>query len=167
MYLSDIENNDLLVNQLYSKERGVRVQYYGIQLDEMWTFVGNKHNKQWLWLALNPVNRQIIAFRVGGRGNVDAQLFYEKIPEIFKGNAGFFSDYWQSYVKIFENENHFGVGKDSGLTAYIERFNGTLRQRASRLVRKALSFSKSLDNHIGAIKYFICHYNLQTKALHL
>jgi len=167
LYLSDIENNDLLVNQLYSKERGVRVQYYGIQLDEMWTFVGNKHNKQWLWLALNPVNRQIIAFHVGGRGNVDAQLFYEKIPEIFKRNAGFFSDYWQSYVKTFENENHFGVGKHSGLTAYIERFNGTLRQRASRLVRKALSFSKSLDNHIGAIKYFICHYNLQMKALHL
>ena len=84
-----------------------------------------------------------------------------------KGMPVFFSDYWQSYVKTFENENHFGVGKDSGLTAYIERFNGILRQRASRLVRKALSFSKSLDNHIGAIKYFICHYNLQMKALHL
>ena len=166
-YLPDIENNDLLINQLYSKERGVRVQYYGIQLDEMWTFAGNKKNKQWLWLALNPANRQIIAFHVGGRGSIDAQLFYEKIPEIFKGNAGFFSGYWQSYVKTFGNENHFGVGKDSGLTAYIERFNGTLRQRASRLVRKALSFSKSLDNHIGAIKYFICHYNLQMKALHL
>jgi hypothetical protein len=26
-----------------------------------------------------------------------------------------------------------------------------------------LSFSKTLTNHIGAIKYFICHYNL-TKA---
>jgi hypothetical protein len=24
---------------------------------------------------------------------------------------------------------------------------------------KALSFSKKLTNHIGAIKYFICHYN--------
>lgn len=61
---------------------------------------------------------------------------------------------------------HFAVGKDSGLTAYIERFNGTLRQRVSRLVRKALSFSKSLENHIGAIKYFICNYNLKLKALH-
>lgn len=29
----DIENNDLLLNKLYSKERGVRVEYYGIQLD--------------------------------------------------------------------------------------------------------------------------------------
>ncbi len=36
--------------------------------------------------------------------------------------------------------------------------------RVSRLVRKALSFSKKLDNHTGAIKHFICHYNFQ-KAL--
>jgi IS1 family transposase len=158
--------NDLLVDELYSKERGLRVEYYGIQLDEMWTFVGNKDNKQWLWLALNPINRQIIAFHIGGRSAKDAQLFYEKIPALFKGKTGFFSDYWQAYLKAFENENHFGVGKDSGLTAYIERFNATLRQRASRLVRKALSFSKSLHNHIGAIKYFICNYNLDRKALH-
>jgi len=45
----------------------------------------------------------------------------------------------------------------------MERFNNTLRQRVSRLVRSAWSFSKTLANHIGAIKYFICHYNL-TKA---
>lgn len=165
-HLIDIESNDLLVNELYSIERGVRVEYYGIQLDEMWSFVGKRSNKQWLWLALNPINKQIIAFHVGSRSGEDAQLFHEKIPAVFKRSSGFFSDYWQAYVSTFANENHFGVGKDSGLTAYIERFNGTLRQRTSRLVRKALSFSKSLENHIGAIKYFICNYNLEKKALH-
>ena len=49
-------------------------------------------------------------------------------------------------------------------TNHIERFNNTLRQRVYRLVRSALSFSKTLANHIGAIKYFICHYNL-TRAV--
>ncbi len=34
---------------------------------------------------------------------------------------------------------------------YIERFNNNLRQRTGRLVRETLSFSKLLDNHIGAI----------------
>lgn len=158
---------DLLMDKLYSKEQGRRVEFFGIQLDEMWTFVGSKENKKWLWLALNPANRQIIAFHVGSRSAKDAQFFYEKIPTLFKGEVGFFSDYWQAYVSVFENEDHFGVGKDSGLTAYIERFNCTIRQRASRLVRKALSFSKSLEHHIGAIKYFICHYNLEIKALHV
>jgi insertion element IS1 protein InsB len=48
-------------------------------------------------------------------------------------------------------------------TNRIERFNNMLRQRVSRLVREALSTSKKLTNYIGAIKLFICHYNL-TKA---
>ena len=37
------------------------------------------------------------------------------------------------------------------LSFYVERFNCTLRQRVSRLVRKTLSFSKKLENHIGDI----------------
>jgi IS1 family transposase len=45
------------------------------------------------------------------------------------------------------------------MTNYIERFNNTMRQRISRLVRKTLSFSKKLCNHIGAIWYFIHEYN--------
>ena len=51
--------------------------------------------------------------------------------------------------------------KKARKTNHIERFNHTLRQRVSRLVRETLSFSKKLANHIGAIKYFICHYNLE------
>ena len=47
---------------------------------------------------------------------------------------------------------------------HVERFNNTLRQRVSRLAREALSFSKKLTHHIGAIKYFICHYNLTRAA---
>jgi IS1 family transposase len=51
------------------------------------------------------------------------------------------------------------VGKETDKTYKIERFNATLRQRVSRLVRKALSFSKTLENHIGAIGSFVHHYN--------
>ena len=160
--------NDLIMNEIYEKERGARVQVFGVQLDEMWSFVGQKSNKQWIWLALNPANRQIVAMHVGGRGTKDAEIFYGNIPKAFQENAGFFTDYWTAYRKAIGNPDiHFAVGKDSGLTAYIERFNCTLRQRASRLVRKGLSFSKLLENHIGAIKYFICDYNKEQIALHL
>jgi insertion element IS1 protein InsB len=49
-------------------------------------------------------------------------------------------------------------------TNSIERFNNTLRQRVSRLVRDTLAFSKKRASHIGAIRYFICHYNLTRVA---
>jgi IS1 family transposase len=52
------------------------------------------------------------------------------------------------------------ISKKARKTNHIERFYNTLRQRVSRLVRSALLFSKNLDNRIGAIQYFICHYNL-------
>ena len=60
---------------------------------------------------------------------------------------------------MLSSKRHKAVVKETGLTNHIERFNNTLRQRVSRLVRKTLSFSKKLENHIGAIIYFINHYN--------
>jgi insertion element IS1 protein InsB len=56
------------------------------------------------------------------------------------------------------------VGKESGKTNHVERFNNTLRQRVSRLVRKTLAFSKKLENHIGAIWYFVHDYNAKIRA---
>lgn len=47
---------------------------------------------------------------------------------------------------------------------FIERLNNTLRQRCSRLVRKALFFSKKLRNHIEAIGSFIHDYNARICA---
>ena len=60
---------------------------------------------------------------------------------------------------------HVPSDKGSGFASYIERFHCTLRQRASRLVRKALSFSKKLANHIAAIKLFVCDYNATLNAV--
>ena len=62
-----------------------------------------------------------------------------------------YTDFWAAYGAVFPSQRHKAVVKETGKTSYIERFNNTLRQRVSRLVRKTLSFSKSLENHIGAI----------------
>ncbi|MDM8569812.1 IS1 family transposase, partial [Thiotrichales bacterium HSG1] len=67
------------------------------------------------------------------------------------------TDFWKAYDVIFPSKRHKSVGKETGLTNRIERFNCTMRQRISRLVRKTLS--KKLSNHVGAVWYFIHHYN--------
>ena len=59
---------------------------------------------------------------------------------------------------------HQAITKKARKTNHIERFNNTVRQCVSRVVRDTLAFSKKLANHIGAIKYFICHYNLTRTA---
>ncbi len=55
-------------------------------------------------------------------------------------------------------QRHQALGKENGKTSF-ERFNNTLKQGVGRLVRKTLSFSKILNNHIGVIWHFIHHYN--------
>jgi IS1 transposase len=64
-----------------------------------------------------------------------------------------------SYAEIFPATRHRAVGKETGRTNQIERFNNTMRQRISRLVRKTLSFSKKLANHVGAMWLFVHHDN--------
>lgn len=82
----------------------------------------------------------------------------------------------EAYEQVIPSKRHRAVGKadatplvfnelgnahqeETGETNYIERFNCTMRQRVSRLVRNTLSFSKKIENHLGAIWYFIHHYN--------
>jgi len=68
--------------------------------------------------------------------------------------------YYAPYTRIIPSSRHRAISKLARKTNHVERFNCTLRQRVSRLVRATLSFSKKLSNHIGAIRYFICGYNL-------
>jgi hypothetical protein len=42
---------------------------------------------------------------------------------------------------------HTAVGKETGETAHVERWNNTLRQRLACFVRMTLSFSKSVLMH--------------------
>jgi len=134
----------------------------------MWSFVQNKVNTYWIWLIIDRESRQVIAYHVGGRTAKDAKQLWDNIPKQIQSRIGkIFTDYLQSYnTKDIPQDKHIAAGKDSGNTNHIERLNGTIRQRVSRLVRKSLSFSKKLSNHIGAIGYFLSNYNKELQQLH-
>ena len=44
-----------------------------IQCDEMWSFVKNKDNKQWIWLAIDVETREIVGVYIGSRDKKGAQ----------------------------------------------------------------------------------------------
>jgi len=141
---------------------------YKNETDEMWSFVGDKDNKKWIWIALDLSTRQIVAFFVGDRSKNSAKALWDRIPINYRKNATFYTDEYEAYNSVIPANQHVSGPKQDGITCHIERFNCTVRQRVSRLVRLALSFSKKLENHIGAIKYFICNYNLEkAAALHV
>ena len=151
--------------KLPSTYKNSKVQLVFAQADEMWSFVASKENKQWIWLALDIKTRQVIAFHVGGRTAQDAEKLWQQLPEGYREKAYFFTDHWQAYQSVLPKNRHRAVAKHTGLTNHIERFNCTMRQRVSRLVRSSLAFSKNIANHIGAIKFFLFHYNISKTAL--
>ena len=142
----------------------VLIQRLEVEADELLSFVKNKKNKQWIWLAMDVKTKQVIAFYVGDRSKRSARKLWKAVPDAYKQNATFYTDKYEAYPGIIPTAQHRAVSKLFRKTNHIERLNCTLRQRIYRLVRATLSFSKKLANHIGAIHYFICHYNLTLTA---
>ncbi len=130
-----------------------------LELDELWSFVYKKSNKRWVWLALCRRTRQIVAYVIGDRSESTCRQLWKRIPDSYR-TSHTYSDFWDAYQKVFPEETHQSVGKETGQTAHIERWNNTLRQRVSRFVRKTLSFSKSDQFHDWVLHLFIHHYNL-------
>jgi insertion element IS1 protein InsB len=83
---------------------------------------------------------------------------------VYRERATFYTDQYAAYSGVIPAAQHKALTKSARKTNHIERFNNTLRQRVSRLVRATLAFSKSVEDHSGAIRYFIGHYTLTRAA---
>jgi IS1 family transposase/transposase-like protein len=136
-----------------------------IECDEIWSFVFSKKNEVYIWLAIDRNSRKIVGCYIGDRTRKSARKLWASLPEIYQQSAFAYTDFWQAYKTVIPHKRHRAVGKETGLTNHIERLNNTLRQRVSRLVRASLSFSKKLNNHIGAVWYFIHGYNAELERL--
>ena len=115
--------------------------------------------KQWLWIALCRRTRQVVAFYLGDRSELSCRSLWNLVPQNYR-HSTIFSDFWAAYDKVIQTGKHTSVGKDTGQTNHVERWNNTLRQRIGRFVRKTLSFSKCEINHFWFTHWFIVAYKL-------
>ena len=113
-----------------------------LELDELWLFVLKKAGKHWIWIALCCQTRQVVAYFIGDRSQSRCQKFWERIPAAYR-QAYCYSDFWEAYFLVIPSEQHVAAGKETGVTAHVEQWNNTLRQRFGGSIRKSLSFSKS------------------------
>ena len=142
----------------------VILQRLEAELDELWSFVSKKAKRYRIWIAMDATTRQVIAFHVGDRSQTSAEHLWTNLPALYRERATFYTDHYIVYKGVIPPAQHRAISKLARMTNHVERFNCTLRQGGSRLVRSTLSFSKKLTNHIAAIRYFICDYNLTRGA---
>jgi insertion element IS1 protein InsB len=131
----------------------------------------------WIWVAFERETKRIVGLAFGDRSSETCQELWQSLPADYRKRALCYTDFWQAYQTVLPSKRHHAVGKETGETAHVERFNNTLRQRAgpirvpfcprqrcSNLVRKTLSFSKRVDRHVMRVRGFVDVYNAPLEA---
>lgn len=63
----------------------------------MWTFVGRKKRKVWLWLAVERHTRRIVAWVLGSRGAATLRRLWAALPKHYRTGTWYFTDEWEAY----------------------------------------------------------------------
>ena len=130
------------------QRRGLRSE-----LDEMWSYGGQKANQRWLWHASDHRTGKVLA-SVFGRRQEDVFLRLQALWEPC-GMTRFYTDGWGAYERHLDPAEHT-IGKAH--TQKIESKHINLRTRIKRLVRRTLCFSKTEQMHDLVIGLFINRY---------
>jgi insertion element IS1 protein InsB len=145
-----IKVNWNLLNRTCPDNREVLVLPIETELDEQWSFVQNKENRRWLWVALHHRTSEILAFTFGSRKDEVCKKL-KKLLEPFNISR-YFTDGLPAYQRLLPSDQH-EAGKRN--TQKIERKFLTLRTRIKRLARKTICFSKKEIMHDTVIGLFI------------
>ena len=128
-------------------------------LDEFWSYVGDKSNQRWTWYALDRNSGTILAHHTGKRTDAACATLMDKLT-IFPIRY-YYTDNWQSYSKLIPSAQH-RIGKEH--TWKIERMNLNFRTHLKRLHRKTICFSKNERIHDNVIGMYIDQYYYKTNG---
>jgi len=133
-----------------------QTHYDSLEVDEFWTYVGNKKNRKWLIYAYHRATGEIVAFVWGKRNLKTAKKLRNKLLSFGIGFDTVYTDNWESFNAAFSADNHI-IGKAN--TVGIEGNNCRLRHRIRRAFRKTCCFSKKLYNHLKAFNLAFFYIN--------
>jgi insertion element IS1 protein InsB len=107
------------------------------EMDEQWSYVGDKSNQRWLWHAVDHKTNTVLAY-VFGRRKDPVFKKLKKSLEPF-GIKRYYTDDRGAYERNLDPNKH-EIGKRN--TQKIERKNLNFRTWIKRLNRKTICFSK-------------------------
>lgn len=149
---SIVQVNPRIFELSASGELSVRLEEAGreAELDEQWSYVGNKSNQRWLWYAVDHATNTVLAYMFGKRKDE----VFKKLKALLEpfGIRRYYTDDWGAYERHLDADKH-EVGKRN--TQKIERKNLNFRTWIKRLVRKTICFSKQELMHDTVIGLLI------------
>jgi IS1 family transposase len=77
------------VGELVKHSQDIDLQCFECENDEACSFVSDKSNKQWIWMAMHRGSRMIVGLFIGERGKEGAQRLWDAVPEAIREKAVF------------------------------------------------------------------------------
>ena len=138
------------LRQAEQPEQAIFLLPIDLELDEQWSFVDDKSNQRWLWLAINHHTSEVLAYTFGKRTKATCYQLKRLLRPF--NITKYFTDGLGTYQRLLPKEQH---EESKRHTQKIERKFLTLRTRIKRLARKTICFSKSEFMHDTVIGLFI------------
>jgi insertion element IS1 protein InsB len=152
--------NEAIVGNLVPPAVHVVIQpVNAAEVDEMWSFVGDKGQQRWWWQAIDHDSGTILADVLGTHTDPVFVTLKQLLAPC--GLPRLYTDDWGTYQRNLRPQHHT-TGQEN--TQKIERNHLTLRTRIKRLARKTMCFSKSIRLHDSVIGLCVNRYEfgLQT-----
>jgi IS1 family transposase len=118
--------------------------YNCLEIDEFWTYVGEKKNKVWLIYAYHRESGEIAGYVWGKRDLKTAEKLRKRLIRLGITWDTIASDDWDNFLTAFADNNQL-TGK--AYTVGIEGNNCRLLYRLRWAFRRTYCFSKKLFNH--------------------
>lgn len=109
------------------------------ELDEIWTFIGNKNNVTWITYVIERESKKVIDFFVGRKTIENIKPLINKVLLLYPKTI--YTDKLNIYPSLIPKEIH---KRFQYCTNIIERNNLTMRIHIKRLSRKTICFSRSV-----------------------
>lgn len=120
--------NNAIIDRLVPKDVHVIIQKVSeAEIDERWSFGGDKEHQRWLWQAIDHDRGAVLAYVLG----THTDTVFLKLKTLFApfGISRFYTDDWGTDHGYLHSDHH-EIGKEH--TQKIERKHLTLRTRIKR-----------------------------------
>jgi insertion element IS1 protein InsB len=114
-------------------------------------------------VALSYQTGQVLSFAAGPRDLETGRKLMEGIPKEYRRKQ-FYTDGLVIYESLIPFHQHWVCEKGSGGTNVIEGCNNYLRHRVSYLVRKSMSFARSIVWFWRRLRFVLHRRNERIKA---
>ena len=134
-----------VLSRMLKISKQIKIPYFDklgckFEVDELWSFIGNKDNVAWITYAIEKQTRDVIDFLVGRKTTENIRPLINKL--LLLKPKRIYTDRLNIYPSLIPAAIH---KRFQYCTNRIERKNLTLRTHIKRLSRKTICFSRKQE----------------------